>query len=142
MTTVHTDYPARYYAAYNTTAPHPTPVTGWYDTGSMSSLVNVPPAANLIAITAEDWANTTSFRLPTGRGVMDGRIVDYTVPVLPVPLSVQAELALATARQTVWAEFGALNDPTPDVWVTYLKALRAIAQGQDTSSTVLPEAPA
>lgn len=142
MTDVKTEYPDRYYAAYDTAAPQPTPVTGWYDTGSMSSLAAVPPASSLIPISAEDWANTTSFRLPGGRGVLNGKIIDYTAPVQPVPLATLAQNALVATRQTVWAEYGVLNEPTPDAWVTYLKALRAIADGQDTTSTTLPKAPA
>lgn len=142
MTDAKTAYPDRYYAAYDTTAPQPTSVTGWYDTGSMSSLAAVPPAASLIPVSAADWANTTSFRLPSGRGVLNGKIIDYTAPVLPVPLATQAQNALVEARQTVWGNYGALNEPTPEAWVTYLKALRAIAEGEDTTSTTLPEAPA
>ncbi|GAN69274.1 hypothetical protein [Acetobacter orleanensis] len=137
-----TAYPARYYAAFNPTDPQPTAVTGWYDTWSMGSLATVPPVASLIAVSAEDWADTTRFRLPTGRGVQDGNIVDYLPPLRPLSLSAQAKTALIAARQTVWAEYGVLNDPTPEAWVTYLKALRALADGQDTSSTTLPEAPA
>ncbi|BCZ75790.1 hypothetical protein [Acetobacter phage phiAO1] len=142
MTDVKTAYPDRYYAAYDTTAPQPTPVTGWYDTGSMSSLAAVPPAASLIPLSAADWANTISFRLPSGRGVLNGKIIDYTAPVPPVPLATQAQNALVVARQAVWGNYGALNEPTPEAWVTYLKALRAIAEGQDSTSTTLPEAPA
>ncbi|MCP1246162.1 hypothetical protein NKW54_09435 [Acetobacter cerevisiae] len=142
MTDAKTAYPDRYYAAYDTTAPQPTPVIGWYDTGSMSSLAAVPPAASLIPVSAADWANTTSFRLPSGRGVLNGKIIDYTDPVPPVHLATQAQNALVVAHQTVWGNYGALNEPTPEAWVTYLKALRAIAEGQDTTSTTLPEAPA
>lgn len=50
--------------------------------------------------------------------------------------------ALAIARQTVWDEYGSINDPTPDAWVTYLKALMAIVNGTDTTITTLPTAPA
>lgn len=142
MTDIKTAYPDRYYAAYDTTAPQPTPVTGWYDTGTMSSLAAVPPAASLIPVSPEDWANTTSFRLPSGRGVLNGKIIEYTAPVQPEPLATQAQTALAAARQTVWGNYGALNEPTPEAWVAYLKALRALAEGQDTTSLTLPEAPA
>ncbi|MCX2562140.1 hypothetical protein OQ252_12140 [Acetobacter farinalis] len=142
MTDVKISYPERYYASYDTKAPQPTPVTGWYDTAGMKSVVSVPPAADMIAISAEDWADTTHFRCSIGRGVLDGRIVDYMPPPDPVPLAEQARQALAAARQTVWAEYGALNDPTPQAWVAYLKALRALADGQDAVGTTLPEAPA
>lgn len=141
MTDVKTTYPDRYYASYDTTATQPTPVTGWYDTWSMSSVSAVPAVSDLIPISADDWANVDSFRLPIGRGVQDGKIVDYTAPVEPVPLTTQAASALSVARQTVWDEYGSINEATPDAWVTYLKALAAIVNGTDTTSTTLPTAP-
>ena len=134
-------YAARYYASYDTTAAQPTPVTGWYDTWGMSSIAKVPAPSAMIVVSADDWNDTESFRLPTGKGVQNGEIIDYTPPPAPVPLKTQAQTALATARQTVWDEYGSLNEPTPDAWVTYLKTLMAIANGTDTTSTTLPTAP-
>ncbi|WP_395495836.1 hypothetical protein [Acetobacter sp. KSO5] len=141
MTDAKTAYPARYYASYDNTASQPTPVTGWYDTWAMSSVSAVPSASSMIAISADDWNNTASFRLPAGRGVLSGKIIDYSVPVEPVPLTTQATTALAVGRQTVWNEYGSINEATPDVWVTYLKDLAAIANGTDTASKTLPTAP-
>lgn len=134
-------YPARYYAAYDTTATQPTIVTGWCDTWGMSSVTSVPATSALIAISRQDWADTKEFRLPVGRGVQAGKIIDYSPPVKPLPLATQATAALAAGRQTVWNEYGSLNDPTPDSWVAYLKGLAAIANGTDTASTPLPSAP-
>lgn len=134
-------YPARYYASYDTTAAQPTPVVGWYDTWGLSSVSDVPAASSMLPISASDWANTTTFHIPT-RGVQDGKIIDYTPPAAPVPLATQAQSALASARQTVWDEYGSLNETTPDNWVTYLKALMAIANGTDTTSQALPVHPA
>ena len=134
-------YAARYYASYDTTAAQPTPVTGWYDTWGMSNVSNVPEAANMIPISESDWNNIDTFRLPIGRGVLNGKIIDYTPPPVSVPLKTQAKSALAIARQTVWDEYGSINEKTPDNWVTYLKALMAIANGTDTTSTELPTAP-
>ena len=59
----------------------------------------------------------------------------------PVPFATQAASALATARTYVNNNYTMLNEPTPDAWVTYLKALMAIANGTDTTSTTLPTAP-
>ncbi|WP_062141774.1 hypothetical protein [Acetobacter cerevisiae] len=142
MTDVKTAYPARYYASYDTTATQPTPVTGWYDTWGMSNLIDVPEATNMVAISDSDWNNTDTFRLPIGRGVLSGKIIDYEPPAQAVPLKTQAQSALAIARQTVWDEYGSINEATPENWVTYLKALMAIANGKDTTSTALPAAPA
>lgn len=134
------DYPARYYASYDTTATQPTIVTGWYDTHDMSSLDNVPDAENMIAITETQWNNST-FRTPTGKGVLKGNIVDYSAPAYVPPLSDQAETALTSARTYVQNNFILLGEvPTQD-WIDYQKALIAIANGTDTTSKSLPTSP-
>lgn len=134
-------YAARYYASYDTTAAQPTPVTGWYDTWGMSSIAKVPAASATIAVSAENWNDTETFRLPAGKGVQAGAIVAYTAPPAPVPLATQAETALVSARTYVNNTYTMLNEATPDIWVTYLKALMAIAGGIDTTSTALPTRP-
>ncbi|MDN7350105.1 hypothetical protein [Acetobacter senegalensis] len=133
-------YPARYYAGYDATATQPAPVTAWYDTWSMSSVESLPPASQLLPISAADWANTTSFRLPAGKAVQNGAIVDYTAP-LP-PLATQAANALQQAATTSWAAYGMYGETPPAVWQTYLASLRALASGADTTSTQLPAQPA
>ncbi|WP_139313002.1 hypothetical protein [Novacetimonas hansenii] len=130
-------YPARFYARYDTSAAQPTPVTGWYDVWGMKSISKVPPASDLVPLTADEWSN----RLPVGHGVHNGRIVECT-PVPPaVPLDMQAQRAHALAVQWVYAEYGALNEPTPADWVAYIRSLKAIINGTDTSSSTLPAAP-
>lgn len=141
MTDVKTLYPNRYYVAYDTTAPQPTAVTFWYDTWDMSSVSAVPAASDMIAVSETDWNNTTTFRLPIGKGVKDGKIIDYTPPPTPIPLKTQAQSALTTARTYVSNNYTMLNEATPDEWVTYLKALMAIANGTDTTSNTLPTVP-
>ncbi|MFT9360753.1 hypothetical protein [Acetobacter okinawensis] len=64
----------------------------------------------------------------------------YVAPT-PPSLAVQASSALAAARTEVYNSYGILNEATPDAWVTYLKALMAIANGTDTTSTALPTQP-
>ena len=135
-------YPARYYASYDTTAPQPTAVTGWYDTWGLSSVAEVPAATAMIAVAATDWADVAKFRTSDGRGVQGGVIVDYTPPAPAVPLATQAATALAAARTYVGNTYTMLNEATPDAWVAYLKALMAITSGADTTSTALPDAPA
>lgn len=141
MTDVKTAYPARYYASYDSSATQPTPVTGWYDTWDMGNLSDVPDASSMIAISESDWNDTINFHRPTGRGVQNGKIINYNPPPTALPLVTQAENALSVARQTMWNEYGSINEATPDPWVTYLKALMAIVSGSDTTSTVLPTAP-
>ncbi|GAB6854157.1 hypothetical protein [Asaia astilbis] len=78
-----------------------------------------------------------------GRGdVIDLNTVtedDWFIP--PPTLQEQALTALISARDYVYNNYGILNEPTPDAWVSYLKALMAIANGSDTTSTTLPQAP-
>ena len=68
----------------------------------------------------------------------------FTAPAITTPaltLAQQAATALTAARTTVYNTYGILNEATPDAWVTYLKALMAIADGTDTTSTALPTQP-
>ncbi|MFC0509738.1 hypothetical protein [Asaia spathodeae] len=61
-------------------------------------------------------------------------------PVQTLQSKAQDELS---AQQTlVMRNYTVFGDATPDAWITYLKALRAIADGSDTTSTALPSAPA
>lgn len=141
MTDAETLYPDRYYASYDKTAQQPTRVTGWYDTWGMSNLANVPSASDMIPVSPEDWADQSSFRLPLGKGVLDGVIVDYTPPAT-TDLKTEAIAALAGARSYVLNAYTIKNTATPDAWITYLNALEAIENGTDTVATALPQAPA
>ncbi|MCI1437044.1 MAG: hypothetical protein LKI03_06265 [Acetobacter indonesiensis] len=62
--------------------------------------------------------------------------------VTTLTLAQQASAALSTARTYVGNTYTMLNEATPTEWVAYLKALMAIANGTDTTSTTLPSAPA
>lgn len=141
MTDAETLYPDRYYASYDKTAQQPTRVTGWYDTWGMSNLANVPSASDMIPVSPADWADQSSFRLPLGKGVLDGVIVDYTPPAT-TDLKTEAIAALAGARSYVLNAYTIKNTATPDAWITYLNALEAIENGTDTVATALPQAPA
>ena len=57
-------------------------------------------------------------------------------------LAQQATSALQRAASTSWAAYGMYGETPPSTWQTYLTALRAIANGTDTTSTELPTAPA
>lgn len=82
---------------------------------------NAELPAGFAACTAEEYISAKS-------GFMD-------------TLRIQAANALATARTYVSNNYTMLNEATPDAWVTYLKALMAIANGTDTESSELPTAP-
>lgn len=64
---------------------------------------------------------------------------DYA-PVQTLQSKAQSELAMQQAA--VMRTYTVFGDATPDAWVTYLKALRSISNGSDTTSTSLPSAPA
>lgn len=140
MTDVRTLYPDRYYASYDTTASQPAPITGWWDTWDMSTVANVPNAADMIPVSEDDWKDTSKFRLTIGRGVQDGKIVDYTVPVVPVPLTIQASNAMTWVNQQA-SLVSAMGETFSDTGKAYVKALQAIISGVDTTSTALPARP-
>ena len=140
MTKTIKDYPNRYYASYDTTAKQPTIVTGWYDTGDMGSLDDVPDASNMIPVTETQW-NDPTFRLPIGKGVNKGKVVDYTAPAYVPPLADQAQTALVAARTYVQNNFIYLGETPTQDWIDYQKALIAITNGTDTKSKVLPKQP-
>lgn len=56
-------------------------------------------------------------------------------------LADKAITALASAKAYTQSEYTDFGDAIPDTWKTYLKALRDIANGTDTTSTTLPTAP-
>lgn len=69
------------------------------------------------------------------------KMTDSSNYAAPVQLKEQATSALSTARTYVYNNYGILNEDTPTDWVTYLKALMAISNGTDTTSTALPTQP-
>lgn len=130
-------YPARYYAEYDASAAQPTKVISWTDMWEWSDLTGAPDISNLLAVSATDWADQSYRR--NGRGVQDGKIIDY---VPPVPIALQAQMVLSGVPGQTWAKFGSLGATVPEAWVAYQQALKAIADGKDTTSTTLPAEPA
>ena len=68
-------------------------------------------------------------------------VTDASNYFAPIALAAQAATALTAARTYVMNNYYLLDETPPDSWVTYQKALRAIANGADTKSTALPVAP-
>lgn len=70
-------------------------------------------------------------------------LIGAQVPQFPtdIPLKTQAATLLKTQQSYVVQTYAIYGDDTPPEWITCLKALRAIANGTDTTSTVLPTAP-
>lgn len=128
-------YPDRYYARYDHTAEQPTGVTGWFDTWSLSDTSFLPRAADMVALSASDWSSTS--RNSGGKGVQDGKIIDYTPPV-PLAERAGSELIWVTTQATMAAAMG--ETFTPEM-KAYVQAIKAIADGTDTASTKLPDRP-
>ncbi|MDE7547899.1 hypothetical protein PY793_07850 [Acetobacter fabarum] len=128
-------YPAQYYAVKTGETLGGYPLMGWVDVSLFQSAPDWLPAASaMIALTSQQWSARTSDQI-----LVDGVIEHYTPPA--ITLAAQAATALSAARTAVYNNYGILNEATPDAWVAYLKALMAIANGIDTTSTALPSAP-
>ena len=72
--------------------------------------------------------------------VNNGVITASQPPALP--LKTQAQTMLRTQQTYVMQTYTLYGDDTPPDWLSYLKTLRAIANGTDTTSTILPTPPA
>lgn len=133
---VKSDYPARYYAAYDQTATEPTQITGWFDVWGMVDRSQVPLASAMLPITQADMPKDGSPLTP--KAILSGKIVDYSEE-LPIKDQasqemkwIQSEAALASAMgETFSADMRA-----------YVKAIQSIIAGTDTTSTQLPVRPA
>lgn len=139
MTDVKELYPARFYASYDTKAAQPTQVTGWYDTWSMGTTDGIPVAGDMIPISQEDWDNRSVFRMPVGRGVENGKIVDYTPPLVNVPIKDQATNELIWINQQASLAMAMGETFTSDMRA-YVSTVRALSNGTQTA-TELPSRP-
>ncbi|NVN06072.1 hypothetical protein HW509_10795 [Asaia spathodeae] len=136
-TTLTLTYPARYYARYDTSAAQPTGVTGWFDAWDMSTVDGLAAASEMIPLTTDQWA----VRMTGPQGVKDGALVDYTPPVVALPIKQQAqnEMAWISGQASMASAMG--ETFTADM-KSYVKAVQAIANGTDTVSEALPPRPA
>jgi hypothetical protein len=66
------------YAQFDSKAPQPAPIVGWYDT-EVFDYQNLPPMSDLIEVTASQWA--MHFTDPNGWAVSDGKLVEDATPV-------------------------------------------------------------
>lgn len=130
-------YPDRYYAHYDPTAQQPAPVIGWYDMWGYSSLDGMPPLSELLPLSADFWQKHIT-EPQTSQAVQDGTIVAYTPP--PPPLKDQANAAMQQIQQQA-SMVSAMGETFGPSMRDYVKALRAIINGSDTTSTTLPTAP-
>lgn len=133
------NYTNRYYAYANTNSTiNGYPVVGWVDVTLYTNKPDwLPDAASMVSLTEDQW-NARQF---VNQVIKDGQVVTETPEVPVIPLKTQAAAALSTARTYVYNNYGILNEDTPTEWVTYIKALMAISNGTDTTSTTLPTQP-
>lgn len=127
------------YAYFNSALAGPSPVMGWYDSEDFNAAALAAlPEKDLLAVTDGQWTGRM-----TGQWTVSGGALTVCAPSIAAPpLAQQAQAALAAARAYVQNTYLILNETTPDAWVTYIKALMAIAGGTDTVSTALPAKPA
>ncbi|MFT9060583.1 MAG: hypothetical protein ABF465_01810 [Acetobacter orientalis] len=92
---------------------------------------DIPEGA--VECTQEQYENSKNFT------VSNGSVVAYTPPA--IPLQTQAATLLKTQQLYVMQTYTVYGEDTPPEWLVYLKSLRAIAAGTDTTSTALPTAP-
>ena len=130
-------YPGRYYARYDTTAAQPTIVTGWFDTWTLTTTANIGSAADMVPLSSEAW----NARASNPWGVQSGQLVSYTPPPPVIPLKDQATSELSWIS-TQASMASAMGETFTDPMKVYVKAIQAIANGTDTTSTALPARPA
>lgn len=126
-------YPARYYATL-------TKPCSWYDMWMFPSPDGLPAVNTLYAMTAEQWAAKGGDNGALSMCVENGALVAYTPPVVPVPLKTQA----ATAQTWIMQQANlaaAMGETFTSDMKSYVKAIAAIANGTDTTSTALPAQP-
>ncbi|CEF53188.1 hypothetical protein [Acetobacter ghanensis] len=126
-------YPARYYATMDQPC-------GWYDMWEYSSMDGLPAANTLFAMTADQWAAKGGDTGTKSMAVVNGALVDYTPPVVAVPLKTQAISAQAWIQQQANLAAAMGEVFTADM-KAYVQAIAAIANGTDTTSTALPAQP-
>ena len=132
-----TDYPNRYYMMPDTThLVNGNPTIVWIDVMAYTNKPDwLPPASALTALTEAEW---------NSRDTMHNVIVDgqtTSVGSSALPFAIQATFALNSGKKYVNDEYLVYGETVPDAWTTYLKALRAISDGTDTTSTTLPTSP-
>ena len=136
MADAKTDYPARYYARYDTSAPQPSGVTGWFDTWSLSSTQILPEAAAMLPLTPAQW----DARMTGPQGGENGTLVAYTPPAPVISMKEQAasELSWIAAQASLAT---AMGETFTDSMRVYVKTIQTIASGTDTASASLPARP-
>lgn len=128
------NYPDRFYCDRTVNC-------GVYDMWGFSSPPAGPVLADLYSITADEYADRQTNPRAQFYDTTTGKLADYIVPVVPVPLKDQASAENTGWIQSQINDAAAMGETFTDAMKAYVKAVRAIASGADTTSTALPARP-
>ena len=143
MTPTQTDWKSEYssrYLAYPDTngSINGYPLVGYIDLNMYQTKpAFLPDAASTVPMTADQWAA----KLIENQVIKDGSISTEIFIPPPVPLKNKAESEYTGWIQAQINEAVAMGETFTDAMKAYVKAVRAIASGADTTSTALPERP-
>lgn len=131
------NYPSIYYAfPDNTSKINGYPVAGYIDIDMYGDdkPTWIPDAKDMVAMTKDQWDN----RLYVNQVIKDG-VISTETPI--ISLTDQASSALSTARSYITNFYIMLGEAPSSDMISYQKALMAIINGTDTTSTTLPTKP-
>ncbi|MDR3736024.1 MAG: hypothetical protein P4L10_10875 [Acidobacteriaceae bacterium] len=118
------------YAYFDSTISAPSPVVSWPDTEFLP-LVNMPPAADLLALTPAQW----DARMTGLWAVSNGALVAYTPPVIAPTLAEAQATQTAQIIAAAQAALAAIVAAYPDLEVATWPQQYAEAQAYTASST-------
>lgn len=98
------------FAYFDSAAPSPARVLGWYDTDEFV-YATLPAASDLLAVTDAEWSARVTD--PSGWAVQSGALVAYVPPVVPPTLAQQAAALLATGLAITSTATAALDATYP-----------------------------
>lgn len=123
-------YPARYYATFDKPC-------AWFDTWAMSNPDVIPPLTDLYAMTHEEWEAKGGDNGSLSMAVIDGKLIKY---VQNVSVQHHAENEILWINQQA-SLASVMGETFTEDMKNYVKSVRAIAAGTDTTSTSLPTRP-
>ncbi|MFT8419208.1 MAG: hypothetical protein ABF636_10340 [Acetobacter sp.] len=126
-------YPARFYCDKNT----PCSV---FDMWGYSNVTSATAIGDLYAITPAQYADRLLNPRNQYYNAATGQLADYVPPPVVIPLKTQAASAMVWIQQQANLASAMGQVFTADM-KAYVKAIAAIANGTDTTSTALPERP-
>lgn len=112
-----------------------------YDMWGYSSVEGMPAVTDLYPIAISEFTDRQQNYRPQYFDTSTGKLEDYIAPIVPVLLKDQAATENSGWVQAQISEAVAMGETFSDEMKTYVKAIRAIASGSDTTSTALPARP-